>query len=175
MSSGKRGFRLRSWGWITVSQIALGPRDGQKPLVLQWQLRALGNTNILPWWVQRGLCVALCAIHSLFSLAIYFFPWLPFLHVEDADFPLPTTPSYSLLSSLLSEPLCLSRHADDSGQFWGREAGECLCCTHVEQDLQQDKCQICYKQVQRLREDIVLQGAGVICSAASCWSDTLQR
>lgn len=24
-------------------------------------------------------------------------------------------------------------------------------------------------------EDIVLQGAGVICSAASCWSDTPQR
>lgn len=40
--------------------------------------------------------VCVLHIHSLFSLAIYFFPWLPFLHVEDADFPPPTTPSYWL-------------------------------------------------------------------------------
>lgn len=47
-----------------------------------------------------------------------------------------------LLTFRTQNTLCLSRHADDSGQFWGREAGECLCCGHVEQDLQQDKCQI---------------------------------
>lgn len=174
LSSRKCGVRLRRWGWITTSLIVLGPTGVQKPHVLQF--KALRNTDILTWWVQWGLCVTLwpyflCSLWpSHFLHCCLSCPWKILI-----SFPQPHPVFGSSFLQSLNHSISLPRCVDDSGQFWGREAGECLCCGHVEQDLQREKCQIWDKQLQRLREDIVLQGAGVICSAASCWSDTLQR
>lgn len=75
-------------------------------------------------------------------------------------FPSPNhTQILALLSFFLPEPKALhqSQTWDDSGQFWG---WHCLCCGHVEQDLHGDKCQIWYKQGQRLRQTLCYRELG---------------
>lgn len=105
MISGKCGIRVRRWGWITVSQIVLGPTDGQKPLVLQWQFKALGNTNILPW--VRSVCYTLH--HSFTVLSDHLLLSMVALPVRGRSrFPSPNhTELLSLLSFLLSKPKTL--------------------------------------------------------------------
>lgn len=137
--------------WVQAEELGLDHCISNSSWALRWAKASCAAVAAQGTWkhqysalvgTERSVCCTLC--HSFTVLSGHLLLSMVALPARGrCRFPSPShTKLLALLSSLLSEPLCLSRHADDSGQFWGREAGECLCCGHGEQDLQQDKCQI---------------------------------
>lgn len=88
-----KGFQQlgKPWGRIITSQTDLGPTDVRSPLCCNDSSRHFEIPIFCHSGVQHGPIWYTLLLnqsrHLLVSLTTYFFPQLPFLHMEDPDFP----------------------------------------------------------------------------------------